>query len=107
MTTRISPLNWKFSYAYVAEGWLNHINNGEFTPEQESTLVDALIEAQVEEFEALLPDGHYWSIQTSELQHPADDDTEIGDMEVLLAQSSEAVCQRLAEIEAKALADLG
>ena len=107
MTTRSTSLGWKFSYSYVADGWLNFINNGEFTSAQESALVDALIEAQVEAFEALLPEGHYWSIHTSELQYPADDNTELGDLEALLKQSTEAVSSRLPEIEAKALADLG
>lgn len=106
-TTRSSSLGWKFSYSYIADGWLNYINNGEYTSAQESALVDALIDAQVEAFDALLPDDHHWLIHTSELQYPADDDTETGDLETLLEQSSEAVCARLAEIEAKALADLG
>lgn len=106
MTTRSSSLDWKFSYSYVADSWYSHINNGERTPEQESAIVDALIEAQVEEFEARLPESHYWLIDTSELQYPADDDTEIGDLEEIRQQSVEAVCNRLPQIEAVALAAL-
>lgn len=105
--TRSSSLGFRFSYDYVADGWLNYINNGEYSSAQESALVDALIDAQVEAFDALLPDGHHWLIHTSELQYPADDDTETGDLDALLEQSSEAVCARLPQIEAKALADLG
>jgi hypothetical protein len=104
--TTCSSLGYTFSRSYVADGWYNTINNGELTSEQEGALVDALIDAQVEAFEALLPDSHYWLIDTSELQYPVGDDTELGDLKALLAQSAETVMARLPEIEAKVLADL-
>lgn len=107
MTSKISHLNYKFSHQYVTNGWYNFINNGEFTTEQESALVDALTSAQVDEFDALLPDEHHWLIHTSELQRPADDNTETGDLQALLEQSVEAVCARLPQIEAEVLAELG
>ena len=106
MTTTSSPLGYKFSYDYAANGWYGYINNGELTSEQESVLVKALIDAQVDEFEALLPEGHYWLIHTSELQYPVGDNTETGDLKALLEQASEAVCERFEEIETEALAKL-
>ncbi|QFG13278.1 hypothetical protein SEA_GILGAMESH_86 [Streptomyces phage Gilgamesh] len=106
MTTRSSSLGSEFSYACVAESWYGHINNGERTAAQESAIVDALVDAQVEEFEARLPESHFWLIQTSELQYPADDDTEVGDLDEIRKQSVEAVCNRLPQIEAEALAAL-
>ncbi|MEU0991241.1 hypothetical protein [Streptomyces sp. NPDC005953] len=106
-TTKSTSLGYKFSHQYTADGWYNHINNGEYTTEQESAIVDALIDAQVTEFEARLPESHYWLIHTSELQYPAGDGTETGDLETLLNQSVEAVVARLPQIETKALADLG
>ncbi|MCQ1575430.1 hypothetical protein [Streptomyces parvus] len=104
MTTTSTPLGYKFSYDYVTNGWYDHINGGNYTTEQQSAIVKALAEAQVEEFEALLPESHYWLIHTSELQYPVGDDAETGDLEELLSQSVEAVSARLPEIEAKALA---
>ncbi|PVC80537.1 hypothetical protein DBP19_35970 [Streptomyces sp. CS090A] len=106
MITTSSALGYKFSRDYVTNGWYDHINGGDYTSEQQSALVDALTEAQVDEFEALLPESHYWLIHTSELQYPVGDDTETGDLEQLLSQSVEAVCARLPQIEAKTLTDL-
>lgn len=105
MITTSTSLGYRFSRDQVANNWYDHINNGERTPEQESAIVNALIDAQVEAFEALLPESYYWLIHTRELQYPAGDDTETGDLEALLARSVEAVCARLPEIETKALAD--
>ncbi|MFF6903355.1 hypothetical protein [Streptomyces hydrogenans] len=106
MTTTCSPLGYKFSRDYIADGWYNTINTGELTNDQESALVDALIDAQVDAFEALLPDSHYWLIDTSELQYPVGDETELGNLKTLLDQATETVMERLPEIEAKVLADL-
>ncbi|WP_405413957.1 hypothetical protein [Streptomyces rubiginosohelvolus] len=106
MTTTSTALGYKFNRDYVANGWYDTINNGELTPDQQSAVVDALIEAEVEEFEALLPEGHYWAIRTNELQYPLGDTVDVGDLTALLEQAVEAVSARLPEIEAKALADL-
>ncbi|KUJ65433.1 hypothetical protein [Streptosporangium amethystogenes] len=105
-TTTSYSLGYKFSRDYVADGWYNTINNGELTSEQESALVDALIDAEVDAFEALLPESHYWLIDTSELQYPVGDAAVLGDLDALLKQAVETVMNRLPEIEARVLAGL-
>lgn len=105
MTTTSTSLGYEFGYDYVTNGWNDYVNCGEYTTEQQSAIVYALTHAQVEEFEALLPESHYWLIHTSELQYPVGDDTDLGDLEELLGQSAEAVSARFPQIEAEALID--
>lgn len=107
MTTTSTSLGQKYGYTYVADAWYSHINNGEYTSAQESALVDALVQSQVDEFEALLPDSHYWLIHTSELQYPVEDDTETGDLDALMDTAVQRVSARLPQIEAEVLADRG
>lgn len=101
-----TSLGYKFGYDHVTNGWYDHINGSDYTTEQQSAIVNALTEAQVEEFEALLPDGHFWAIRTSSLQYPPGSDEVIGNLGDLLARSVEAVCERLPEVEATVLAGL-
>ncbi|WP_326741115.1 hypothetical protein [Streptomyces sp. NBC_01768] len=107
MTTTASPLGHKFSYDYLADGWSAYINGGEYSDEKATALVKALMDAQVSEFDDLLPDGHSWMIHTSELHYPVGDDAEIGDLDEMLEQSAEAVTARYESIEAEVLANLG
>lgn len=106
MTLKIANLGSTFSISEVEDSWYGFINNGEYTPEQESAIVKALTNAQVDEFEALLPDGYSWSIHASELQYPADDDTDTGDLEELMQQAVNTVIARIAAIESAALASI-
>ncbi|MFJ6316041.1 hypothetical protein ACIQJW_08170 [Streptomyces californicus] len=105
--TPYTNLDWAFDHSRIVESWLCTVNNGEFTPKQEKALVDALVDAQVEEFDNLLPDGCAWEIRERGISYTENiDQVEKEDLESYLNQSAEIVLNRLPEIEAKVLADL-
>lgn len=105
-TNTSARLGYKFGYDHLADGWSAYINGGDYSSKQEDALVTALVNAQVAEFDALLPDGYSLMAHTSELYYPAGDDTELDDLDELMEQASEAVTARYNAIETEALADL-
>jgi hypothetical protein len=106
-TLRSTSLGMMFRYEYVTNGWYDTINNGEHTSEEEGAIVAALTNAQVEVFNAMLPDGCYWQVETTELLYTQDiDAVDRDDLETYLTRSAEIVARRLPQIEAEALANL-
>ncbi len=100
-TTSSISLGADFSYEAVTNRWLDTINNGENTVEQESAIVDTLTAAQVAAFEEMLPEGCYWQIEEGSLLYTRQDIDAVDrkDLEHYLARSAEIVSDRLPEIE--------
>src|SRR5260370_8864148 len=64
------------SFHVQIEGWYAYINGGDYAQEQQEALASALMAAQESEFDALLPDGCYWSPRVSEVTGPVGTDLE-------------------------------
>lgn len=90
-------------------GWYDFINGGDYPPDVQDRLVDALLLAETNEFNSRLPDGWSWYPSTSMIIMPIDDsdgDTEEIDLDVLQREACEAVTARYEEVEAAVLAEV-
>ncbi|MCT2594266.1 hypothetical protein LHJ74_30900 [Streptomyces sp. N2-109] len=102
MTTTSISLPGKFHTDTLADGWYAFINSGEYTSEQQDALVKALLEAQVEAANRMLPDGHVWHHMVDELVYPVGDDNEL-DMCEILADATQEVIDSFEAIEARVI----
>jgi hypothetical protein len=101
-------------YSVQASGWYAYIHDGGYTEEQRDRLAGALMAAQEKEFDALLPDGCYWSPHVPEITGPAGRDLEAAlaplaagrhdsAIDDVMELACERVTARFAEIERTAL----
>jgi hypothetical protein len=103
--TTVLAKNYKLGRDYQIDGWFGYINGGDYTDKQQAALVEALMDAQESEFDALLPANCFWFPYTSEIHGPIDATLDGLDLDELMEQAANAVQGRYDEIEAKALAD--
>lgn len=103
MTTTVLASNYKLNIAYQSDNWHSYINIGSYTDEQQDALVGALMEAQVEEFNSLLPEGCYWFPHLGEIHGPTTATLEGIDLDEALKAAADAVAERFEEIETGAL----
>lgn len=90
------------SHQVQADGWYAYINGGDYATEEQELLVDALMEAQKDEVDALLPEHCYWSPATSQIIGPVDVEHDLAELDVLM-QAAENVTKRYEEIERETL----
>ena len=102
-TTTTLARNYKLGRDYQADGWYGYINNGEYTSEQQSTLVEALMDAMETEVNNLLPDGCSWCPATSEITGPVTATLDGIDLDELLETASRKVASQFEQIEADTL----
>ena len=102
-TTTVLARTYKLSYAYHADGWRHYIKDGAYTNEERDALVNALIRAQVKEFNRLLPKGCRWIPRLGEIHGPANVSLDGIDFDLALATAADAVAERFEAIEAKVL----
>jgi hypothetical protein len=86
-----------------AGGWYAYINGGDYAAEEQELLVDALMEAQKDEFDTLLPEHCYWFPATSQIIGPVDVEHDFDDLDEVMTQAAESVIERYEEIEREAL----
>lgn len=103
-TTTVLAKNYKLGRDYQIDGWYGYINGGDYTDEQQSALVEALMDAQEREFDALLPENCFWFPYVSEIHGPTDATLAGLDLDELMEQAANTVQGRYDQIEAKALA---
>jgi hypothetical protein len=102
VTTTTLARGSDLSYQQQAETWLNYINNGEYSGDQEDKLTTALTAAQETEFNALLPAGCHWHPHTGEIIGPVG--TELGiDIADAMETAFQKVMDRFDAIEREAL----
>lgn len=86
-------------------GWYSYINEADYTAVQEKEVAESLLHEQVNEFNALLPDGWTWDPSTCEIILPADhEDASEMDFAELSREACETVVARFDTIETEALA---
>jgi len=102
-TTTVLARNYKLGRAYQSSGWYHYIKDGAYTSKERDALVEALIDAQVEELNRCLPQGCYWVPRLGEIHGPTN--VNLGDinLELALMAAADAVAERFEEIEAKVL----
>jgi hypothetical protein len=90
------------SYDEQITGWSAYIDAGDYSDDQRTTLVAALMNAQREEFNALLPEGCVWFPRTSEVIGPVDTDLaaaladlQAGQGDDTLDDAMEMACERV------------
>lgn len=94
----------ELSYAEQIAGWYAYINNGEYTDEQQDKLADALMAAQVDAFNAMLPGDCFWHPHTSEITGPAAADlSSLGSVDDAMREACAQVTAQFDAIESKAL----
>lgn len=101
MTTTTLAVGAYLGESEVADAWYGYINNGEYSPDGQGRIVNALIAAQRESVEERLPAGCRWDLTTAEIIGPVGADP--GDLAALLDESRAAIAARFEEIEAAAL----
>jgi hypothetical protein len=82
------------------DGWYGYVNSPEYTQEQQDALVVALLAAQRDAFDALLPADCHWYPTTSEIigplhASPLDSD----DLSAWMEEAAAAAEERFPEIE--------
>jgi len=102
-TTTVLARNYKLGRAYQSSGWYAYIKDGAYTNEERNALVDALMDAQVEELTKLLPEGCYWLPRLGEIHGPTN--INLGDINLdeALMMAADAVAERFEKIETKVL----
>lgn len=103
-TTTVLAKNYKLGRDYQIDGWYGYINGGDYSDDQQATLVDALMDAQESEMDKLLPEDCYWFPRLSEIHGPTSATLEGLDLDELLERASNAVAARFEQIETEALA---
>ena len=98
-TTTVLARNYKLGRAYQADGWYSFINDESYTDEQR----DALMDAQVEELDSLLPEGCHWVPRLGEIHGPITATLGGIDLDEALKAASDAVAERFEQIEADTL----
>lgn len=88
-------------------GWYAFVDGGDYSQEVRDRLVDALLLAETNAFNALLPDGWSWYPDAEQIFLPADDNTEAPDFGELRREACAAVQARYEEIETAVLAETG
>lgn len=107
MTATVLMRDGMLSRGEHLNGWMGYINNGEYTDEAQQELTEELLDAQVCEFEARLPDGCTWAPYLSEIHGPYDTELpEREDLEQLMETACRAVEDRFGEIEARAISSV-
>ena len=106
-TTTVLARSYQLSYAYHADGWHHFIKDGAYTDEERGALVEALMGAQVEELNKLLPEGCHWVPRLGEIHGPANATLGGIDLELALRAAADAVAARFEDIEAKVLGSHG
>lgn len=102
-TTVIARNGSSLSGDTQAAGWAAYINGGDYTDEQQASLVEALMAAQRAEFEARLPEGCHWYPTLSEVHGPVGTDIDDIDLDDLMGEAVEVVAGRYEQIEAETL----
>jgi hypothetical protein len=105
LTREMTLIGSDFNRDEQQAGWFAFINNGEYTSEQQGALVAALMSAQNEAFDALLPERVSWQPYRTILVY--DEDAEVPDTEELkehMEAAVRSVVERFEAIEAEALA---
>jgi hypothetical protein len=113
-TTVLARNGGSLSYDVQIDGWFAFINAGGYTDEQQDALTNALMEAQRERFNSLLPDGCTWFPSTSEIIGPVDADVEAAletvapgrhsdPVDDVMAMVCEEIADRIEEIEQQVL----
>lgn len=106
-TTTVLARRYKLSYAYQSGGWYHYIKDGAYTNQQRDALVEALMGAQVEELNKLLPEGCYWLPRLGEIHGPTTATLDGIDLELALMAAADAVAEHFQKIEAKVLGSHG
>ena len=102
-TTTVLASAYELSYIYQSGGWYCFIRNGAYTSKERGALVDALMNAQVEEFNRRLPKGCYWVPRLGEIHGPANVNLDGFNLELALKAAADAVAEHFQDIEAKVL----
>ena len=102
-TTTILARNYKLGRAYQSSGWYAYIKDGAYTDEERNALVEALIGAQVEEFNRRLPEGCQWVPRLGEIHGPTTASLNGINLDEALAPAADTVAERFEAIEAKVL----
>lgn len=106
MTTTVLARNGNsLSGDVQAAGWMDYINGGDYTTEQQTKLVEALMAAQRAAFDALLPEGCHWYPTLSEVHGPVGAEMPDEDTDDLMRQACDTVAGRFEAIEAEALGE--
>lgn len=88
---------------YNVDGWLAYINDGGYTDDEQSALVDLLMREQEAEFDRRLPEGCHWFPHTSEVIGPVSAKGDDFDAQALMLEAVQAVVDRYDDIETQAL----
>ena len=102
-TTTVLARNYKLNYAYQSGGWYSFIKDGAYTEKERDALVDALMDAQVEELNNRLPEGCYWLPRLGEIHGPITVNLKRINLDEALMMAADAVAERFEDIEAKVL----
>lgn len=102
-TTTVLARTYELSYIYQSGGWYCFIRNGAYTEKERIVLINALMDAQVEELNRRLPQGCYWLPRLGEIHGPAN--VNLGDinLDLALRAAADTVAARFQEIEARVL----
>jgi len=102
-TTTVLARNYKLNYAYQSGGWYAYIKDGAYTDKERNALVEALMDAQVEEFNRRLPEGCFWIPRLGEIHGPTTANLKHINLDEALMMAADAVAERFEDIEARVL----
>ena len=102
-TTTVLARAYELSHIYQSGGWYSYIRDGAYTSKERNALVEALMAAQVEEFNRRLPEGCFWLPRLGEIHGPTTANLNGINLDLALKAAADAVAERFQEIEAKVL----
>lgn len=87
------------------EGWWDFCGSDAYSPEDVLKMGKALLDAQIEYINSVLPEGFWWSHGTSEIIGPVDGRQyfELEEFEETFRTSGEIIADRFEEIERETL----
>lgn len=102
-TTTLARNGTTLARAYQVDGWMNFIDQGRYTDDQQTRLVEMLMDEQEAAFDAVLPECVYWYPYLSEIQGPITATLDGLDLNGLMEAAAQDVITRFEEIETRAL----
>jgi len=102
-TTTVLARNYKLGRTYQSGGWYGFLKDGAYTEKERDALVEALMDAQVEEFNRRLPEGCFWIPRLGEIHGPTTANLKHINLDEALMMAADAVAERFEDIEARVL----